>query len=162
MGVDLTGGHLAGGAQAGGELTGGELREAGAGVYDRWTALWNGGSGPAEEIMAPDFTLRYAQAGTEAFDGVRTPAGLAELIGRWRAGRPGLRFETEGVPVVDVESVDGALSGLVARPYRASFPDGEGGVTARSGTDTLRLSGGLITEVWSVSSGAAGRTFYRA
>ncbi|MET8546533.1 hypothetical protein ABZW03_38850 [Kitasatospora sp. NPDC004799] len=67
-----------------------------------------------------------------------------------------------GVAPARVESADGVLSGLVARPYRAGFPDGEGGVTARSGTDVLRLSGGLIPEVRSVSSGATGRTSYRA
>ncbi|MFF7990764.1 nuclear transport factor 2 family protein [Kitasatospora xanthocidica] len=139
-----------------------ELREFGVGVYDRWTALWNGELELAEKIMAPDFTLRYTQAGSEVFDEVRTPAGLAEVIRQWHAKRSELRFAAEGVAVVDLESVDGVVSGLLARPYLASFSDGEGSVVARSGTDTLRVENGLITEVWSVSSGSAGRTFYRA
>ncbi|MFF0413896.1 nuclear transport factor 2 family protein [Kitasatospora sp. NPDC004745] len=140
---------------------GAELRGVGAGVYDRWTALWNGELRLAAEIMAPEFTLRYAQAGTEVFDEVRTPERLAEVIAQWRAMRgPGLRFEAEGVAVADLEPAGGTVSGLVARPYRASFVDADGAVVARSGTDTLRITDGLITEVWSVSSGAAGRTFY--
>ncbi|MGA5821043.1 hypothetical protein ACPC54_24630 [Kitasatospora sp. NPDC094028] len=147
-------------------LAEGGPRTAGVEVYDRWTALWNGALGLAEEIMAPEFTLRYAQPGSDAFDEVRTPAQLAELIGQWRAARPGIRFEVDGVPVVDVAVDAGAdapaVSGLVARPYLASVPDGEGGTTALSGTDILRLSGGLIAEVWSVSPGPGGRTFYRA
>ncbi|PZS09712.1 MAG: hypothetical protein DLM55_05825 [Acidimicrobiales bacterium] len=31
---------------------------------------------------------------------------------------------------------------------------------ARSGIDILKVIGGLITEVWSVSGGVGGRTFY--
>ncbi|WP_230210121.1 nuclear transport factor 2 family protein [Streptomyces kaniharaensis] len=139
-----------------------ELRQAGTEVYDRWTAMWNGELALAEEIMAPDFTLRYAQAGTEAFDEVRTPGRLAEVIAQWHAGRTELRFEAEGVPVVDLEPVGGSWSGLVARPYRATFADAEGAPVVRSGTDTLRIVDGLITEVWSVSSGAHGRSFYRS
>lgn len=56
---------------------------------------------------------------------------------------------------------DGAPAGLVARPYAARFTAEDGTAVARSGTDTLRVEGGRITEVWSVSSGAGGRTFYR-
>jgi predicted ester cyclase len=40
------------------------------------------------------------------------------------------------------------------------FNDVEGKAVARSGIDLLALKNGRIVEVWSVSSGAAGRTFY--
>ncbi|MFJ8011290.1 hypothetical protein [Streptomyces sp. NPDC096339] len=77
--------------------------------------------------------------------------------------RTALRFAAEGFAVVDLEPGAGAASpsGAVARPYLASFTAQGGSTVARSGTDTLRLVDGLITEVWSVSSGAAGRTFHR-
>ncbi|MYS83310.1 hypothetical protein GTZ85_24610 [Streptomyces sp. SID5474] len=124
--------------------------------------MWNGDLDLAERIMAPEFTLRYAQPGTEAFDDARTPRQLADIIAAWRRSRPGLRFEAEGSPVVDLRSAaGGAPIGLVARPYRAAYPDAEGRPVARSGTDTLRVTDGLISEVWSVSSGVGGRTFYR-
>ncbi|MFI6848267.1 hypothetical protein OG535_03410 [Kitasatospora sp. NBC_00085] len=138
-----------------------ELRRFGVGAYERWTAMWNGETDLAAEIMAPEFTLRYAQAGTEAFDDAHTPGQLAALIADWHGRRPGLRFVSEGVAVVDLAMVDGRPTGLVARPYLATFTDEQGAEVARSGTDTLRITGGLISEVWSVSSGAAGRTFYR-
>ncbi|MFD3553431.1 nuclear transport factor 2 family protein [Streptomyces goshikiensis] len=138
-----------------------DVRQFGIHMYDQWTAMWNGDLDLAEKIMAPEFVLRYAQAGTEAFDDVRTPQQLADIIATWHRGRSGLRFVTEGSTVVDLALVDGAPTGLVARPYLASVTDEDGRIVARSGTDTLRIADGLISEVWSVSSGAAGRTYYR-
>ncbi|MFE1413354.1 hypothetical protein ACFW6F_21480 [Streptomyces sp. NPDC058746] len=140
-----------------------DLRQFGVDVYDRWTAMWNGDTALAERIMAPRFTLRYTQAGTEAFDDVTTPDRLAATIAAWHGTRAELRFTAEGLAVVDLEPGAAAAppSGAVARPYLASFTAEDGSTVARSGTDTLRIADGLITEVWSVSSGAAGRTFYR-
>ncbi|MFJ3728178.1 hypothetical protein ACIPYQ_37205 [Streptomyces sp. NPDC090045] len=60
---------------------------------------------------------------------------------------------------MDLELVDGTPTGLVARPYLASVTDEDAHIIARSGTDTLRITNGLISEVSSVSSGPAGRTF---
>ncbi|MEU1311162.1 hypothetical protein ABZ419_20045 [Streptomyces cinnamoneus] len=138
------------------------MRQFGVELYDRWTAMWNGDTGLAGEIMAPEFRLRYAQAGTGAFDDVRRPAELADVIAGWHRQRPGLQFLAEGPAVVDMDGYDGtaAPEGIVARPYLASFTGDDGQVVSRSGTDILRFSGGRITEVWSVSSGAGGRTFY--
>ncbi|GGV26060.1 hypothetical protein GCM10010495_47400 [Kitasatospora herbaricolor] len=138
-----------------------DMRAFGTGLFDRWTALWNGDLGLAGEIMAPGFTLRYAQAGTEAFDEIRTPPQLAAIVAAWHASRTGLVFAAEGTAVVDLAPAGGAPAGLVARPYLASFVTAEGEKVARSGVDILRVADGLIVEVWSVSSGAAGRTFYR-
>lgn len=137
-----------------------DVRQFGIHTYKQWTAMWNGDLYLAKEIMAPEFVLRYAQAGTEAFDDIRTPQQLADNIAGWHRERRGLRFATEGSTVVDLTLVDGAPTGLVARPYLATVTDEDGRTLARSGTDTLRITGGLISEVWSVSSGAAGRTFY--
>ncbi|WKD33587.1 nuclear transport factor 2 family protein [Streptomyces xanthophaeus] len=138
-----------------------DIRQFGIDAYDRWTAMWNGDLDLAAKIMAPEFVLRYAQAGTEAFDEVRTPQQLAGIIAAWHREHRGLRFVAEGAPVVDLARVDGAPAGLVARPYLASFTGEDARTIARSGTDTLRITNGLISEVWSVSSGSAGRTFYR-
>lgn len=41
-----------------------DLRSFGVDLFDRWTAMWNGDLAVASQIMAPDFTLRYAQANT--------------------------------------------------------------------------------------------------
>ncbi|WP_371494410.1 ester cyclase [Kitasatospora sp. NBC_00374] len=137
------------------------MRAFGIGLFDRWTAMWNGDLDLVNEIMAPEFVLRYAQAGTDAFDEIRTPQQLAETVAAWHKSRTGLLFAAEGTATVDLAPADGAPTGLVARPYLASFAAEDGGKVARSGIDILRVSDGLIVEVWSVSSGAAGRTFYR-
>ncbi|GHG84307.1 hypothetical protein [Streptomyces griseocarneus] len=138
------------------------MRQFGIDLYDQWTAMWNGDGTLAERIMASEFRLRYAQAGTEAFDDIRHRDQLTDVIAGWHRKRTGLRFTAEGIPVVDLDPSDGpAPSGRVARPYRATFTDESGRTVARSGTDVLAFTDGLITEVWSVSSGAAGRTFYR-
>ncbi|MEV5242168.1 nuclear transport factor 2 family protein [Streptomyces cinnamoneus] len=138
------------------------MRQFGVELYDRWTAMWNGDTALAGAIMAPEFRLRYAQAGTDVFDDVRRPAELADVIAGWHRQRPGLRFVAEGPAVVDTDGYDGtaAPGGIVARPYLASFTGDDGQIVSRSGTDILQFRGGRITEVWSVSSGAGGRTFY--
>ncbi|MFG2824466.1 nuclear transport factor 2 family protein [Kitasatospora sp. NPDC048365] len=138
-----------------------DLRAYGVELFDRWTALWNGDLAMAEAVMAPEFVLRYAQAGTEAFDEVRTPKQLAAVVEAWHGTRTGLVFAAEGTAVVDLSPVGGAPAGSVARPYLATFATEDGGKVARSGIDMFRVEGGRIVEVWSVSSGAAGRTFYR-
>ncbi|MFF8375278.1 hypothetical protein ACF07V_03955 [Streptomyces sp. NPDC015661] len=138
-----------------------DMRAFGVGLFDQWTAMWNGDLDLVHEIMAPAFVLRYAQAGTEGFDEVRTPQQLAEIVAAWHKSRTGLLFAAEGTAVVDLSPADGAPTGLVARPYLASFAGEDGARVARSGVDVLSVREGLIVEVWSVSSGAAGRTFYR-
>jgi hypothetical protein len=137
-----------------------ELRAFGIELFDRWTAMWNGEVGIAQAIMAPRFTLHYAQANSERIDDVHTPEALAELVRFWHGYRANLRFRAEAEVAVDLALVNGAPEGRVARPYLAVFTDAGGQVVARSGIDLLRVEAGRIAEVWSVSSGAAGRTFY--
>jgi hypothetical protein len=137
-----------------------ELRSFGVELFNQWTAMWNGDLSIASRIMAAEFTLRYAQAGTEIADDVRSPAALAELITRWHGFRPGIKFSAEGEAVVDLARVDDLPAGRVARPYLAVFVDPAGQTVARSGIDMFAVRGGRIIEVWSVSSGVAGRTFY--
>ena len=142
-------------------MTDQSLRLAGVAIFDRWTALWNHDLHLAEEIMAPWFTLRYAQANGELFDPIHRPSELASMIDSWHEKRPGIVFRAEGEAVVDLTLVGQTLVGLVARPYFVSFNGEDAQPVARSGTDILKITDGLIAEVWSVSSGAAGRTFYR-
>lgn len=139
-----------------------EIHALGVSLFDRWTEMWNGNTQLASAIMAPRFALHYAQANTERFDQVDTPEALAEVVAMWRGYRPGIRFSAEAQAVVELELLADGAAGQVARPYLAVFTDPHGQVVARSGIDLLRISAGRIVEVWSVSSGAAGRTFYPA
>ncbi|OBF67822.1 hypothetical protein A9X06_35885 [Mycobacterium sp. 852002-51759_SCH5129042] len=99
-----------------------DMRAYGIELFDRWTAMWNGEVELANRIMAPHFTLRYAQPGAEAYDSIHDPETFA-------------------------------------RPYGSRRPVADGEI-AVSGTDILRVGEGLIVEVWSVSGGTQGRSYY--
>src|SRR5690348_6671613 len=116
------------------------MRDFALEMFDRWTALWNGDLALVDEIMAPEFTLRYAQPGASDFDEIRDRAGLAAMIDKFRAERPGLVYSAQGVPVA--ETTD-ARSGIIARPYGAKIVAADGTVVRDlSGTDILRFENG--------------------
>ncbi|MBV7703030.1 ester cyclase [Nocardia nova] len=133
-----------------------DMRAYGIELFDRWTAMWNGELELANRIMAPHFTLRYAQPGAEAYDSIHDPETFARQIAAFRAAAPGQRFETQGEAVVEI---DDRRTGIVARPYGSRRPVADGEI-AVSGTDILRVEEGLIVEVWSVSGGTQGRSYY--
>ncbi|WP_441952289.1 nuclear transport factor 2 family protein [Nocardia sp. 2TAF39] len=133
------------------------MRDFGIDLFDRWTAMWNGDLALADQIMAPEFTLRYAQPGATAYDNIHHPQALATQIATWRESIPGLRFTPQGDAVIEM---DHTRTGFVARPYGARFTGTGGAPVAVSGTDILRTTNGVITEVWSVSGGLGGRSFY--
>ncbi|MFE2958076.1 hypothetical protein [Nocardia tengchongensis] len=134
------------------------MRDYAIDLFDRWTQLWNGDYALADEIMAPAFTLRYAQPGAAAYDSIRDRAAFVDAIDTFRKERPGLVFSTQGTPVVEM---DDTRTGIIARPYGAQVLDSAGSVVRDiSGTDILRAENGQIVEVWSVSGGLEGRSFY--
>lgn len=132
------------------------MREFGIDLYLRWAALWNREL-PAEEIMAPAFTLRYAQPGATVYDDIHDPKALSAQIDAFHEQIRGLTFSPQGIAVVEM---DETRTGLVAQPYGARIELPGGGVSDVSGTDILRTENGLIVEVWSVSGGLGGRSFY--
>lgn len=134
------------------------MRDFAIELFDRWTAMWDGDLALADEIMAPKFTLRYAQPGADIYDTIHDPAAFAAAIDTFRTDRPGLTFEVQGLPIVEMTD---ARTGIIARPYGAKVIDPEGAVLRDiSGTDILRFENGQIVEVWSVSGGLEGRSFY--
>ena len=104
--------------------------------------MWNGDLTVAQQIMATDFTLRYAQANTEMIDDVRTPDAMAALVARWHGLRPGIRFSAQGEAAVDLDCVDGAPSGRVARPYLAVFVDPAGHIFFASAGKSFVIQAG--------------------
>ncbi|MBF6440162.1 hypothetical protein [Nocardia cyriacigeorgica] len=126
-------------------------------LFDKWTDMWNGELQLVEEIMAPEFILRYAQPGAADYDSIRDRPAFTAQIARLRHQRSDLRFAPQGSFVIDM---DESGTGLVASPYGARFTAADGSVIDVSGTDILRATGGFITEVWSVSGGPGGRRFY--
>jgi len=137
-----------------------DIKQFGVHIFDQWTELWNRSLEQPEKILGPRLCLHYAQAGTEAFDKIETPSQLLEMIVFWHQKRSGIVFKTEGEAVVDLVKNGNGIVGLIARPYHVSFIDENQNKVARSGTDILKIANGKIVEVWSVSSGSLGRTFY--
>jgi hypothetical protein len=137
-----------------------EINTIGLELFDRWTAYWNEDYTQADTIMAPDFTLHYAQAGGERFDDIHSPEQMTEIIKAWHTMRQNITFKPEGECVVDLTQSANGVTGLVARPYFVAFDGDNGERVCRSGTDILKFSDSKIVEVWSVSSGVQGRTFY--
>ncbi|MFE3188265.1 hypothetical protein ACFXHA_04600 [Nocardia sp. NPDC059240] len=134
------------------------MRDYAIDLFERWTAMWNGDLTLAEEIMAAEFTLRYAQPGAEIYDDIHTPAAFAAQIDKFRGEVPGLEYRSQGEPVVEMTD---ARTGFIARPYGARIVGADGTVARDlSGTDILKFENGQIIEVWSVSGGLVGRSFY--
>jgi hypothetical protein len=119
--------------------------------------MWNGDYALAEKIMAPEFTLRYAQPGATDYDDIHDPQAFTAQIADFHRIVPNLRFTPQGEPVIEM---DDTRTGFVARPYGAQFTGADGSTVHVSGTDILRSTHGVITEVWSVSGGLGGRSFY--
>jgi len=133
------------------------MRDFGIDLFDQWTAMWNGEPALAYKIMAPEFTLRYAQPGADVYDDIHDPRALATRITAHRDSAPGLRFEPQGEAVIEM---DDTRTGFVAHPYGAEFSGPDGRTVSVSGTDILRTVAGVITEVWSASGGRGGRSYY--
>lgn len=133
------------------------MRDFGIELFDLWTEMWNGDLALAEKIMAPEFTLRYAQPNATVYDSIRTPQALAAQIVEFGEARPGLRFTPQGEFVIEM---DDTRTGFVASPYGAEYTGPDGEAVSVSGTDILRATNGVITEVWSVSGGRGGRSYY--
>ncbi|MFE3446132.1 nuclear transport factor 2 family protein [Nocardia sp. NPDC059180] len=133
------------------------MRAAGIELFDKWTSMWNGELDLVDEIMAREFTLRYAQPGASDYDDIHGRPAFAAQIARFRKQRPDLRFTPQGTAVVEL---DAAGTGLIACPYGAQFTGPHSAVIDVSGNDILRVTSGFITEVWSVSGGVGGRSFY--
>ncbi|MDH6128109.1 hypothetical protein P3T39_005092 [Kitasatospora sp. GP82] len=67
-------------------MSGNDTRQVGIHLFDQWTAMWNLNLDLAEKIMAPEFTLRYAQAGADGAHGTRSAAALGPGPGGVAAG----------------------------------------------------------------------------
>lgn len=136
-------------------------RQYGCQLYEKWTSFWNLALDLAPQILASRLVLRYAQPGTEPMDQATTPEDLVIVVRAWHSKRKGIHFSAVGDTAVDLEQDSESFSGLISRPYEVSFDLDGSGKIAFGGTDTLRVTRGLISEVWSVSAGPQGRPFYR-
>ncbi|WP_329376436.1 hypothetical protein OG625_02665 [Streptomyces sp. NBC_01351] len=121
-------------------------REAGTRLVEGWTALWNGDVALAEQILAPDFRLHFA----DDFDG----GGSAKTFGQDELtafisvnglALTGLTFAADAAPLVDSER------GEMACRWTESHDDGGGDVAVKSGIDMFAVTDGRISAVWSLT-----------
>ncbi|MEU7555550.1 nuclear transport factor 2 family protein [Streptomyces sp. NPDC044571] len=121
-------------------------REHGAGLLDDWTALWNGELVRAEQITAPGFRLRFANAVEGTGTGATLERGeLTAFIAAHRQSLTGLTYAVDGAPVVD-----GARGQLAAR-WTATYTDRSGAPVTKSGIDMFSVTDGRIAAVWSLT-----------
>src|SRR3954451_19630685 len=132
----------------------GEHGDAGRAQRDKrliraWVQLWNGDYTLAERIISPDVRVRAALLDGGDGSAVKGPAGMADLIRQIRGAFPDLRFTVEVGPIIDG---DYAVVRWVANgTYGGGFPGAAAapGTKVRfTGTDTLRVKRGLITDYW--------------
>ncbi|MCA2224985.1 ester cyclase [Nonomuraea aurantiaca] len=114
-----------------------------------WVQLWNGDYTLAKRIISPDVRVRAALLDGGDGSTVKGPAGMVDLIGQIRAAFPDLRFTVEVGPIIDD---DHAVVRWVANgTYGGGFPGATAAIGTKvrfTGTDTLRVRRGLITDYW--------------
>ncbi|MFE2285104.1 nuclear transport factor 2 family protein [Streptomyces sp. NPDC059443] len=121
-------------------------REAGNRLAEGWAALWNGDVALADQILAPDFRLYFA----DDFDGTGSAAtfGQDELkafISLNSQALTGLTFVADAAPLVDSER------GEIAYRWSESPADADADVVLRSGIDMFAVTDGRISAVWSLT-----------
>ncbi|MET9958313.1 nuclear transport factor 2 family protein [Streptomyces sp. NPDC006326] len=115
-------------------------------LLDDWTALWNGEPVRAEQITAPGFRLRFANAVEGTGPGATLGRGeLAAFIAAHRQELTALTYAVDGAPVVD------GPGGRLAARWTACYTDGSGAPVTKSGIDMFSVADGRIAAVWSLT-----------
>ncbi len=115
-----------------------------------WRDLWNGDLAITDKIIAKDFTAHAAPL---------TGAGAPEIHGRealnkWisdiHAVLPDLTFTIEVGPITDRDYlvVRWGARGTYRGGFPGASPEAIGRKIAFTGTDTLRVAGGMLAEYW--------------
>ncbi|MCX5612579.1 ester cyclase [Streptomyces sp. NBC_00047] len=121
-------------------------REHGTRLLEGWTALWNGELALAEQIIAPGFQLRFANAveGTGT-DSTLERSTLLTFITAHRQALTGLTYDLDGPPVID------GAHGQLASRWTVTYVDGSGAPVTKSGIDMFSIADGRISGVWSLT-----------
>ena len=119
-------------------------------LAESWRRLWNGDLALLDAIVAQDITVHASLLGGSGDDTLRGRAALGRSIGDTHAVIDGLAFTYEVGPI---EGRDHVVVRWRARgTYRGGLPgiaDAAGGREVDfTGTDILRVAGGLLAEYW--------------
>ena len=123
-------------------------RDTAQSLWQGWVELWNGDLPQAEQILAADLAVNAAIVGVDgaAVQGARGVAGWVAML-RKALGEP--VFTVQVGPIIDGNLICGRWH------LRGQYAGGMPGATAApgspvdfTGTDILRIEGGLLAEYW--------------
>ncbi|GAA4263056.1 hypothetical protein GCM10022255_104140 [Dactylosporangium darangshiense] len=118
-------------------------------LIQHWLDLRNGDYAAAEACVSPDIRVHAALLDGGDSSAVGGPAGVVAWIAQTRAAFSELTFAIEVGPIVDGDMV--ALRWRASGAYAGGFPGAAakpGTANEFTGTDTLRVAGGLIADYW--------------
>ena len=123
---------------------------ANAALAEPWKDLWNGDLSLTNTIIAEDFTAHAAPLTGTGTDQIRGRQALNEWVGGIHAVLADLTFAIEVGPITDEEHM--VVRWKAHGTYRGGFPGASPEAAGRevtfTGTDTLRIAGGMLAEYW--------------
>lgn len=123
-------------------------RDTALALWQGWGELWNGDLSQAEQIVAVGFTVNAAIVGVDgaSVQGRQGVAGWVALL-RKALGEP--VFTLDVGPIIDGDLVCGRWH--LRGQYAGGFPGATAAPGSRvdfTGTDILRIAGGVFAEYW--------------
>jgi len=123
---------------------------ANAALAGPWKDLWNGDLSVTDKIIAEDFVAHAAPITGTGPDEIRGRDALNAWVGGIHALLADLNFAIEVGPITDEEHM--VVRWKARGTYRGGFPGASPEAVGRevtfTGTDTLRIDGGMLAEYW--------------
>ena len=121
-----------------------------AALAEPWKELWNGDLTLTDKIIAEDFVAHAAPLTGTGSDLIRGREALNGWVTGIHAILPDLSFEIEVGPIAndDHMAIRWKARGTYGGGFRGASPDAVGREITFTGTDTLRIAGGMLAEYW--------------
>jgi hypothetical protein len=123
---------------------------ANAALTGPWQDLWNGDLTVTDKIIAEDFTAHAAPITGTGPDEIHGRDALNAWVNGIHAILSDLNFDLDVGPVTDDEHlvVRWKAHGTYAGGFPGAAPEAVGREVTFTGTDTLRIAGGMLAEYW--------------
>ena len=121
-----------------------------AALAEPWKELWNGDLTVSDKIIADDFVAHAAPLTGTGSDLMRGREALNGWVSGIRAILPDLSFVIEVGPIADDDHmvVRWRAHGTYGGGFPGASPDAVGREVTFTGTDTLRIADGKLSEYW--------------
>jgi predicted ester cyclase len=121
-----------------------------ASLAEPWRLLWNGELSQTDKIISPDFVAHAAPITGYGGDTIHGRDALKKWVSGINAIFPDLDFQIEVGPIVDRNYL--VVRWRARGTYHGGFPGTPASAIGRkvtfTGTDTLRVKDGQLTEYW--------------